>query len=152
MKWPHSANVLMFGSRPHPGGNELFETILAVICVENHVRLVDFISYSIWVNMLGIRMGVDLLNYKKELCVSLQAVNIMHTQNRYLQICIYWKLPIYLMSSVWNFDTSSQISITAFSNHIKHHILESYNYECIELNWFVCNSIESWSDSTFCMY
>ena len=40
-----------------PGDNELFETILAVICVENHVRLVDFISYSIWDNMLGIRMG-----------------------------------------------------------------------------------------------
>ena len=42
---------------PHPGGNELFETILAVICVENHVQLIDFNSYSIWDNMLGIRMG-----------------------------------------------------------------------------------------------
>ena len=53
--------------------------------------------------------GVDLLNYKKELFVSLQTVNIMRTQNRYLKICIYWKLPIYLMYSVWNFGTSSQI-------------------------------------------
>ena len=46
---------------------------------------------------------------KKELFVSLQTVNIMRTQNRYLKICIYWKLPIYLMSSVWNSGTSSQI-------------------------------------------
>ena len=53
--------------------------------------------------------GVDLLNYKKELLVSLQTINIMRTQNRYLKICIYWKLPIYLMSSVWNFGASSQI-------------------------------------------
>ena len=34
-------------------------------------------------------------------------------------------------------------SITAFSNHIKHHILESYSYDCIELNCYVCNSIAS---------
>ena len=34
-------------------------------------------------------------------------------------------------------------SITAFSNHIKHHILESYSYDCIELNCYVCNNIAS---------
>ena len=33
--------------------------------------------------------GIDLLNYKKERFVSLQTVNIMRTQNRYLKICIY---------------------------------------------------------------
>ena len=32
-------------------------------------------------------------------------------------------------------------SITAFSNHIKHHILESYSYDCFELNCYVCNNI-----------
>ena len=93
---------------PHPGGNQLFEAILAAICVENHVRLVDFISYSIWHNMLGILMGWTCLLQKK-LFVPLRTVNIMQTQNRSLKICIYWKLPIYLMSSVWNFGTSSQI-------------------------------------------
>ena len=138
---------------------------------------------------------------KKELFVSLQTVNIMSTQNRYLKICIYWKLPIYLMSSAWNVGTSSQIihfqtildlcsntitvymklkpgttiecmffepevlrhrlpelvnqfpadlirkekthNITAFSNHTKHHILESYSYDYIELNCYVCNNIAS---------
>ena len=34
-------------------------------------------------------------------------------------------------------------NITAFSNHIKHHILESYSYDCIELNCYVCNNIAS---------
>ena len=34
-------------------------------------------------------------------------------------------------------------SVTAFSNHIKHHILESYSYDCIELNCYVCNNIAS---------
>ena len=34
-------------------------------------------------------------------------------------------------------------SIIAFSNHIKHHILESYGYVCIELNCYVCNIIAS---------
>ena len=33
--------------------------------------------------------------------------------------------------------------IIAFSNHIKHHILESYSYDCIELNCYVCNNIAS---------
>ena len=33
--------------------------------------------------------------------------------------------------------------ITVFSNHIKHHILESYSYDCIELNCYVCNNIAS---------
>ena len=33
--------------------------------------------------------------------------------------------------------------ITAFSNHIKNHILESYSYDCIELNCYVCNNIAS---------
>ena len=32
----------------------------------------------------------------------------MRTHNRNLKICIYWKLPKYLKSSVWNFGTSSQ--------------------------------------------
>ena len=43
-------------------------------------------------------------------------------------------------------------SITAFSNHIKHHTLESYSYDCIELKCYECNNIASWSDSTYCMY
>ena len=34
-------------------------------------------------------------------------------------------------------------SITAFSNHIKHHILESYSYDCTELNCYVCNNLAS---------
>ena len=34
-------------------------------------------------------------------------------------------------------------SITALSNHIKHHILESYSYAYIELNCYVCNNIAS---------
>ena len=161
------------------------------------------------VQFITLLNGVDLLNYKlpKELFVSLQTVNIMRTQNPYLKICIYWKLSIYLMSSVWKFGTSSQImhsqtifdlcsntiavnmilkpgttiecmffptrtfgarnvlrhrlpelvyqfpaglirkaqthSVTAFSNHIKHHVLESYRYDCIELNCYVCNNIAS---------
>ena len=32
-------------------------------------------------------------------------------------------------------------SSTAFSYYIKHHILESYGYDCIELNCYVCNNI-----------
>ena len=46
---------------------------------------------------------------QKELFVSLQTVNIMRPQNRYFKICIYWKLQIYFMFSVWNYGTSSQI-------------------------------------------
>ena len=34
-------------------------------------------------------------------------------------------------------------SITAFSNHIKHYILESYSYDCIELKCYMCNNIAS---------
>ena len=34
-------------------------------------------------------------------------------------------------------------SITAFSNQVKHHILESYSYDCFELNCYVCNNIAS---------
>ena len=42
--------------------------------------------------------------------------------------------------------------ITAFSNHKKYHILESYSYDCIESNRYACNNIASWPDSTYCMY
>ena len=34
-------------------------------------------------------------------------------------------------------------SITAFSNPIKHHNLESYNYDCTESNCYVRNNIAS---------
>ena len=43
-------------------------------------------------------------------------------------------------------------SITDFSNHIKHHFLESYSYDCFELNCYVCNNRASKSDSPYCMY
>ena len=58
MNWgSHSVKIANKICRTLGVMNELFETILAVICIENHVRLVDVISYSIWDNMLGIRMG-----------------------------------------------------------------------------------------------
>ena len=56
---------------PHSGGNELFKTILAII---EHV---------------GDWSGVDLLNYKKDMFVSLQTVNTKRTQSRFLEISIY---------------------------------------------------------------
>ena len=34
-------------------------------------------------------------------------------------------------------------SITAFWNHIKHYILESYSYDCFELKCYMCSNIAS---------
>ena len=34
-------------------------------------------------------------------------------------------------------------SITAFSNHMKHHIMQLYSYEYIEPHYYFCNNIAS---------
>ena len=39
------------------------------------------------------------------------------------------------------FEKTNTHSMTAFSNHVKHHILELYSYGCMESHCYACNNI-----------
>ena len=112
-------------------GNELFKTIITIIFIENHLRIVDCTSYSIWDNVLGIRMGHTsngAYQITKKSCLyhSFQAVSIMRIQNRYFKIWIYQNLSIYLMSSVWNLVQSFKLyTARLFSIYVP------IEYQCI---------------------
>ena len=206
-------DYMNWGSHSVKIANKICHTLGVMNCLKRYLPLSALkIMYDSLI-LSHIQFGITCLGFEwgrlaklqKELFVSLETVNIMCTQNRYLYICIYWKLSIHLMSSVWNFGTNSPIihfqticdlmfqynsslhdietrnhdrmhvvptrtfgarnvlrhhlpvlvyrfpadlirkaqthSITAFSNHIKHHLLESYSHDCIELNCYVCNKI-----------
>ena len=106
-----------WGSHSVKIANEICRTLGVMNCLKRYLPLSALkIMYDSLI-LSHIQFGITcwgfewgrLAKLQKELFVSLQTVNIMRTQNRYLKICIYWKLPMYLMSSVWNFGTSSQI-------------------------------------------
>ena len=106
-----------WGSHSVKIANKICRTLRVMNCLERYLPLsalkimynsliLSHIQFAI--TCWGFEWG-RLAILQKELFVSLQKVNIMRPQNRYFKICIYWKLPIYFMFSVWNYGTSSQI-------------------------------------------
>ena len=117
-----------WGSHSVKIANKICRTLGVMNCLKRYLPLSALkIMYDSLI-LSHIQFGITcwgfewgrLAELQKEMFVSLQTVNIMRTQNRYLKICIYWKLSIYLMSSVWNFGHNSTQLIVCTSSAKTH--------------------------------
>ena len=101
-----------WGSHSVKIANKICRTLGVMNHLERHLPLSALKIMHDSLILSHIQFGITCWGFEWGRLTKLQnkAVRIiMRTQNRHLKICIYWKLPTYLVSSVWNFGTSSQI-------------------------------------------